>query len=211
MDERRRGTEEIERLAPSQRRLQRPADFTGSRLATFRAVALRHGVPGALLGMLCLLHPDIRALLSPPLTNLLAAPVLYAAIGAAIFTALAAYAGFIDRRLDVQAAGWILYLLFISISEEWLFRVAIPYYAQAHGASLGTAVIASNAIFGLMHYFTLRWKWPWCVGAFVGGLALSRQFEVHHDLAMIIGIHWIATFLNTPRLPGRAPQRSSRG
>lgn len=199
---------QIDRLAPSQRRLQRPPDFTGSRLITFGEVAVRHGAPGALLGLVCLLHPDMRALLSPALADCLAAPVLYVAVGAAIFMALAGYAGFIDRRLDVQAVGWILYLLFVSISEEWLFRVAIPYYAEANGAGLGCAVVASNAIFALMHYFTLRWKWPWCVGAFVGGLALSRQFEVHHDLALLIGIHWIATFLNTPRLPGQ-PRGSS--
>jgi len=31
-----------ESLAPSQRRLQRPPDFTGARLRTFRAVFLRH-------------------------------------------------------------------------------------------------------------------------------------------------------------------------
>ncbi|MFU8817556.1 MAG: CPBP family intramembrane glutamic endopeptidase [Pseudomonadales bacterium] len=191
-------------LAPSQRRLQRPADFTGPRLTSFRAVALRHGLPGALLGMLCLLHPDMRALLTAGLGALLAAPLLYLAVGASIFLALISYAGFIDRRLDAAAVGWIIYLLLVSIWEEWVFRVAIPYFAAANGAPLLTAVIASNAIFALMHYFTLRWKWQWCVAAFLGGMALSRQFGLHADLALVIGIHWIATFLNTPRLPGRA-------
>ena len=167
-------------------------------------MALRHGLPGALLGMLLLLHPDVRALLIPALEGLMSAPVLYLAIGGSIFIALVGYAGLIDRRLDVQAVGWILYLLLVSTWEEWAFRVAIPHLAAANGADLRTAVIASNAIFGLMHYFTLRWKWQWCIAAFLGGMALSRQFGLHADLALVIGFHWIATFVNTPRMPGRA-------
>jgi hypothetical protein len=66
-------------------------------------------------------------------------------------------------------------------------------------------VVASNALFGFMHYFTLRWKWYWCVGAFLGGMALSRHLAQHQDLALIVAFHWIATFLNTPRPPGRRP------
>lgn len=191
-------------LAPSQRRLQRPPDFTGARLSTFRAVALRHGLPGALLGVLCLLHPDMRTLLLDALASLMAAPVHYAAAGGLILGVLAGYAGFIDRRLDLPALGWIFYLLLVSVWEEWVFRLAIPYFAEANGVDLRSAVIASNAGFAVMHYFTLRWKWFWCVGAFLGGMALSRHFGAHYDLALVIGIHWVATFLNTPRLPGRA-------
>ncbi len=39
---------------PSQRRLQRPPDFTGKTLNHFRDVFLRHGLPGLLLGCLFL-------------------------------------------------------------------------------------------------------------------------------------------------------------
>ena len=63
-------------------------------------------------------------------------------------------------------------------------------------------MIAANLAFGVLHYFTLRWKWPWCLLAFLGGMALSRNFAQNFDLALIIGIHWLATYLNTPRLPG---------
>jgi hypothetical protein len=173
-------------------------------LRTFRAVALRHGLPGALLGALCLLHPEVRALLLPALADLMVAPVLYLVSGFVIFATLAGYAGFIDRRLDLPAVGWIVYLLLVSIWEGWVFRLAIPYFAEANGADLFGAVIASNAAFAVMHYFTLRWKWFWCAGAFLGGMALSRNFGMHYDLALVIGIHWVATFVNTPRLPGRA-------
>ncbi|MDZ7685961.1 MAG: hypothetical protein U5O39_13900 [Gammaproteobacteria bacterium] len=69
--------------------------------------------------------------------------------------------------------------------------------------NLSIAVIASNILFGAVHYFTLRWKWQWCLGACLGGIVLSRQMNEHFDLALLIGIHWVATYANTPRLPGR--------
>jgi len=193
-----------EALAPSQRRLQRPPDFTGQRLRTFRTVLLRHGLPGALLGALCLLHPQAIGLLTSALSGMLSTPLPYVAVGSLLFGGLMAYAWIIDRRLGAQAVGWILYLLGISIWEEWVFRVAIPYLGQAHEIHLGAAVVGSNVLFGLMHYFTLRWKWQWCLGAALGGLALSRHFGNHFDLAMVIGLHWVATFVNTPRPPGRS-------
>lgn len=196
-------------LAPSQRRLQRPPDFTGARLRSFRAVFLRHGLVGLLIGALCLAHPDLRALLPGALAGFRAAPLGYLAAGLVVFAALVGYAGYIDRRLDARQVGWIVYLLGVSAWEEWVFRLALPSLGEAWGLDARSAAVASNALFGLMHYFTLRWKWYWCVGAFVGGLALSRHFGNHHDLAMVIAFHWIATFLNTPRLPGW-PGRSAQ-
>ncbi len=194
-------------LAPSQRRLQRAPDFTGERLNTFMQVGLRHGLPGAILGFVCLCIPEMRLLLADGLTDFLAAPARYLLIGCAVFGALIGYAWLIDRRVDAAAVGWMLYLLAVSIWEEWVFRLAIPYFGQAQGVSLMTMVLLSNALFGLAHFFTLRWKWYWCLGAFIGGLALSRNFGQHFDLALVIGIHWIATYVNTPRLPGRAGAR----
>jgi hypothetical protein len=196
-------------LAPSQRRLQRPPDFTGDLLRSFRAVALRHGLPGAVLGAVCLLHPEMRALLGRALESFLADPGWYLIAAGLIFAGMASYSWFIDRRLDMQAVGWSLYLLMVSAWEEWVFRLAIPYFAAENGVELRTAVIASNLLFGAMHYFTLRWKWQWCLGAGLGGLALSRNFAFHGDLALVIGIHWIATYMNTPRLP--AAQRFRLG
>jgi hypothetical protein len=193
-------------IPPSQRRLQRPPDFTGVRLKSFRAVFLRHGLPGLVLGALCFAHPDLRALLPEALAGFSAAPIRYLTVGLAILAALIAYAAFIDRRLDARQVGWIFYLLLISIWEEWLFRLAIPSINTAQGLDARTAVIISNALFGLMHYFSLRWKWYWCVAAFLGGMALSRNMAQHHDLALVIAFHWVATFLNTPRLP--TPNRS---
>ena len=194
-------------LAPSQSRLQRPADFTGERLNRFRQVALRHGLPVALVATAFLFIPEMRGLLGQSLAEFLAAPAPHLITVVVIFGLLLGYAGILDRRLDAAVVGWTLYLLAVSTWEEWVFRLAIPYYSQAEGFDLRTMVVLSNVVFGALHYFTLRWKWYWCVIAFLGGMGLSRQFHQEFDLIHVIVIHWIATFINTPRLPGRPSRR----
>ena len=189
------------------RRLQRPADFTGDRIETFTAVVLRHGLPGAALGLLCLMLPGATALLDSALQDARQAPLRYAASGLLILAALTAYAAWLDGRWQPRQLGWALYLGAVSAWEEWVFRVALPYSVEAAGGPFWPTVLACNLAFGAAHYFTLRWRWPWCVAAFLGGLALSRQMHLHFDLAWIIAIHWLATFLNTPRPP--SPQAPS--
>jgi hypothetical protein len=34
-------------------------------------------------------------------------------------------------------------------------------------------------------------------------MGLSRQYVENGDLLILIGMHWVATFLNTPRYPGK--------
>ncbi len=196
--------EEAPPPVPSQRRLQRPPDFTGPRLKRFRQVLLRHGLPGLLLGALCLLVPEMRALLGDALADFLAAPLRYLVVALLIAALLMAYAWYLDGRPDLGAVAWMLYLLGVSLWEEWVFRLAVPYYfGAAQDLDLRLVVLLSNLSFGALHYFTLRWKWQWCVAAFLGGMALSRQLELHGDLALVVGLHWLATYFNTPRAPGR--------
>lgn len=188
----------------SKHRLQRSPDFTGGYLTRFRQVWLRHGLPGALLGLLCLAHPEMRVMLVASLEGFLTNPVKYVSVALFILGALIAYIGVIDRAIDARAVAWILYALAISIWEEWVFRLAVPYFAQAQGFNLFAAIVLSSLAFGVLHYFTLRWKWQWCLGAFVGGMLFSRMLHTHADLALVIAVHWISTFLNTPRPPGGA-------
>ncbi len=188
-------------LTQSQSRLQRPPDFTGRRLNSFRQVFLRHGMPGALLGALVLLHPNVRVLGERGLEPFLANPVRYLVIAAVILIALSIYACYIDRGWRAKQLGWIVYLGALSLWEEWVFRLAIPYYLDMQGVALWSAVLFTNLAFGVIHYFTLRWRWYWCVAAFLGGIALSRPMDTHFDLLLITGFHWIGTFLNTPRSP----------
>lgn len=136
------------------------------------------------------------------LEGLLADPVKYLTSALFILGALISYIFAIDRGIDMRAIGWILYTLAVSIWEEWVFRLAVPYFAQAQGFNLFAAILLTNLAFGSLHYFTLRWKWQWCIGAFVGGMLFSRMLHTHSDLALVIAAHWISTFLNTPRPPG---------
>ena len=187
---------------PSQRRLQRAPDFTGDSLRNFRSVFLRHGLPVAAIAVLVLAHPEVRLLLLDGLAPAFASPYRYLVVGITILLALSIYAWAIERTWQFQQFTWIVYLGALSLWEEWVFRIVIPSALEIQGIDIFTALIISNLAFGAIHYFTLRWKWPWCVGAFIGGLALSRQMELHGDLLLITAYHWIATFLNTPRSPG---------
>lgn len=188
----------------SRRRLQRDKDFTGDRLSSFREVFLRHGLPGLVLALLCLTHPDLRADFTASLARGMAHPGLYLAVLALLLALILAHSWRVDRRWDAAKLGWILYLGALSFWEEWVFRLAVPQVLESWGASVWLAAGISAAIFSAAHYFTLRWKWKWCVGAFLGSLFLSRQMEVQGDLFLIAAFHWIGTYLNTPRPPGQS-------
>lgn len=188
----------------SHRRLQRERDFTGDRLSTFRDMLLRHGLPGLAIAIVFIAIPDLQFAFFQGIERAIKTPTNYAIWAIAIFFTLNAYAWWIDRQWSLPKLGWIAYLGVLSLWEEWVFRVAIPQSLEGVGLSVWTAIAISALIFGGVHYFTLRWKWQWCVGAFVGSLALSRQMELHNDLLLITAFHWIATFLNTPRPPGQS-------
>jgi len=188
----------------SRRRLQRGPDFTGGRLDSFRQVFLRHGLPGALLGALCLLHPDMRTLVVDATAQAVSAPMPYLLIGSLILIGLTAYTSYRGDEWSGRQLGWVIYLGVLSLWEEWVFRLAMPYSLEAQGMGLLFAIIVCNLLFGAIHYFTLRWKWQWCVAACIGGFAFSRQMDLHFDLLLVAAIHWVATCLNTPRPPRRA-------
>ena len=144
----------------------------------------------------------VGVMLQAGLSQAAAHPVRVAVVATVIFLFLNLYAWAIDRDWRIEKAGWVLYLGAVSAWEEWVFRVAMPYHMESLGVSFLWAVLISNLLFGAAHYFTLRWKWQWCLGAFLFGMGLSKQFHEQENLALIIVVHWVVTFLNTPRLPG---------
>ena len=200
-------------LTPSirspQRRLQRDKDFTGDRLTSFRQVILRHGLPGALLATICFAVPSLRDPFADSLARGLESPWYYGVMAWLIFAALNAYAWRLDRGWDISKIVWIIYLGALSFWEEWVFRLALPELFESWGASLWLAILISAVLFGGAHYFTLRWKWQWCVGAALGGVMLSRHMEVHNALLLITAFHWVATYLNTPRPPGSSAREKA--
>lgn len=189
-------------LRARKRRLQRDKDFTGDRLSSFRDVFWRHGLPGLTLGLCFLTFPSFRSVFADSLSRAATHPLACAIVFVSILAALNAYTWVIDRRWSIAQLGWFLYLGALSVWEEWVFRLALPNLLEGFGASVWAAAILSALAFGAAHYFTLRWRWHWCVGAFFGGLYFSHQMELHGDLLWIAAIHWIATSINTPRPPG---------
>lgn len=183
------------------RRLQRDKDFTGERLSSFREVFLRHGLPGLILAFCFLFVSELRVVFTDSLSRAAAHPVQYAIIAIAILIALSAYTWRIDRQWRIGQLGWLIYLGALSVWEEWVFRLAIPQVLEGYGATVWQAAGVSAFLFGAAHYFTLRWKLRWCIGAGLGGLYFSHSMELHGDLLLVAAIHWVATSVNTPRPP----------
>lgn len=195
--------------ASSQRRLQREKDFTGDRLTRFKQVFLRHGLPGLVLACALLAIPGLQTVFLGGLQRGLSNPFGYATLFLLIFLVLNAYAWWTDRSWSLSRLGWVIYLGALFFWEEWVFRLAIPTLLQNSGASVWLAATLSALVFGGVHYFTLRWRVQWCVGAFFAGLLLSRQMQVHEDLLLVTAFHWIATLVNTLRPPGQAVNRAA--
>ena len=181
-------------------RLQR--DYFGeiSPVSSFARVLYRHGLTmGTAALMLILLSTNPQVLLTA-LKDFSANPSLYI-LG--FFATLAFfYFVLVRKRLSLNPIQglWIVYLLYISIAEEIAFRLLLPIALES---SVGFiyAIVLSNLVFALLHYITLRWKWQNCLFVFFGGIGLSRLLENSGDLTLVILVHFVATFLNTPSQP----------
>ena len=183
----------------SQGRLQRDA-ADGAKITSFTQVFLRHGLLMLALATLCVLFPNALVALSLSVAGFLASPHYYALAFLTLLGFLIAYSQLSDKVVNRKQLLWIGYLLFISVAEEWIFRLALPNLLKGYLAPL-YAVVISNVIFAAIHFFTLRWRLIWVIFAFLGGLGLSRVMT-HGDLLVVIWLHWVGTFLNTPFPPG---------
>ena len=195
--------------ASRHRRLQRERDFTGDRLTGFQQVFLRHGLPGLVLALTLLAIPGLHTVFAGAIQRGLYNPFPYAALFLLTFLMLNVYVWRIDRYWSLSRLGWVLYLGALSFWEEWLFRLALPTILESSGAAAWQAATFSALVFAGAHYFTLRWRLRWCIAAFLGGLLLSRQMQLHNDLLLVAGLHWVATLVNTPRPPGVSAERAT--
>ncbi|MEM9256287.1 MAG: CPBP family intramembrane glutamic endopeptidase [Pseudomonadota bacterium] len=182
------------------RRLQRPANAAGFRVETFVAVIRRHGLTmGCIAAILLFTASAWPALVDTTLplrSN--PTPYLVGVCGLLIFFTLW------SRRRPFTTGRqtlWITYLLYISIVEEIAFRLLLPILLSDHVERLPAHVI-SNAIFAALHYVTLRWRLVNCIGTFFGAMGLS-YLMARGDLALVILVHWLGTFLNTPAPPAK--------
>jgi membrane protease YdiL (CAAX protease family) len=179
-------------------RLQRGPSAVGYSVATFGDVLKRHGVTMGCLAALSLMLPGSLHALAINTSRLFQQPMPYLAalLGILVFFA------YWSMRRPVSAAlqtRWILYLLFISIVEELTFRLILPSLLSPQFSWL-TANMLSNLLFAGIHYFTLRWRLRNCIVTFLGGMGLS-QLMTQGDFTMVVMIHWLGTFLNTPFPP----------
>lgn len=110
--------------------------------------------------------------------------------------------------VNYRLLGWMGYLGLISVAEELVFRFIAPQLLHPILGWAG-AIIVSNLVFASLHYVTLRWHWQHCVAAFIGGLGLNQLFEGSGDFAMIVLVHWLFTFWNTPLPPSASALRDS--
>ena len=177
-------------------RLQRKASATGKLITRFEQILLRHGLFVLSLAIICLFLPESIRYLKWGLKRFTQYPLSYFFAALVLLGLLMGLTKAFKRMLDARQMLWIFYLLGISIFEEWAFRLAIPVF-MSEFIKLIPAILLSNLAFAAMHYFTLRWKIQWCVAAFFGAMGLSRLMG-HGDLVLVIGVHWVVTFLNTP-------------
>jgi len=186
-------------ISESQGRLQRHGDEE-VKITSFKQVMLRHGLLMLSLAVLCIFLPNASSDFAWSMKRFFNSPHYYALAFLALFVFLLGYSQLSDKVVNRKQLMWISYLLFISIVEEWIFRLVLPGFLKGYLTPIH-AVVISNLIFASIHYFTLRWRLVWVIFAFFGAMGLSRAMT-YGDLMALIWIHWLATFLNTPFPPG---------
>jgi len=183
-----------------QGRLQRKASKGGVYISKFRQVFIRHGLTMGLVALVCLFLPALTESIQWSTAAFLTNHLGYAAAGSILVVFFLGFLRFRGYSINGRELVWLLYLLFISIVEEFSFRLMLPSFFVATVGAI-PAVVLSNLAFACIHFFTLRWRLMNCIGAFLGGLGLSRILSNTEDIILVIGVHWLVTFLNTPTAP----------
>ena len=185
-------------------RLQRPPDAAGKTITRFREVLFRHGLSVLGLTLICLAFPQMRVSLAWGLEKFFHHPLPYFLTALGLMSFFIIWSLVSNKILDGRQILWIVYLLGISICEEWVFRLAIPGFSADYIGRM-PSIVLSNFVFAAIHYVTLRWKLHWCILTFFGAMGLSKLMGFN-DLMLVIGVHWLVTFLNTP-VPVGSPMR----
>lgn len=183
-----------------QGRLQRKASGGGVYISKFRQVFLRHGLTMGLVAMVCLFLPALTESIRWSTAAFLTDHLPYIAASAILVVFFLGFLWFRGYSTNGRELTWLAYLLFISIVEEFSFRLMLPSFLLLTLGAIPAAVL-SNLAFACIHFFTLRWRLMNCIGVFLGGLGLSRLLGNTEDIILVIGVHWLVTFLNTPTAP----------
>ena len=181
-------------------RLQRPMSRSGDYVTSFSQVLRRHGVVMGTLALMLLLWPGSLRVIFQLASPLLSDPSYYLFVSGLMLLFFVLYWFLKSYPLNAAQFRWAAYLFLISVAEEVAFRALLPFILTS-AVGLAVAIFLSNLVFACIHYVTLRWKIINCIGALIGGLALSRLLANTGDLALVILVHWLVTFLNTPSAP----------
>ncbi|MDA9595304.1 CPBP family intramembrane metalloprotease [SAR86 cluster bacterium] len=188
----------------SEGRLQRASQNQEAYISKFRQVLLRHGLTMSLICFGCVLFPSVLVALLSSIDNLFLNINRYAlaSLGLGLFMFL--YLRFTSRKINYRQIFWIGYLFLISIVEEIGFRLSLPilfseFFFKEYSFLIG--IVLSNLLFASLHYFTLRWKLKACIFTFLGGIGLSRLLYETGDITLVVMVHLVVTFLNTPSAP----------
>ena len=188
----------------SEGRLQRASQNQEFYISKFRQVLLRHGLTMSLICLGCVLFPSVLVALFSSIDNLFLNINRYAIASVSLGLFMFLYLRFISRKLNYRQIFWIGYLFLISIVEEIGFRLSLPilfseFFFKEYSFLIG--IVLSNLLFASLHYFTLRWKLKACIFTFLGGIGLSRLLYETGDITLVVMVHLVVTFLNTPSAP----------
>ena len=185
-------------------RLQRASSSKEFHISKFRQVLLRHGMTMGFIAFISLLVPVVLIALISALENLFLNTNRYLIWSMCVSIFFIFYLRFTKRELNYRQLSWIVYLVMISVVEEIGFRLSLPLLFSKIfivESSLLIGIFLSNFLFAAIHFFTLRWKLKACVFTFLGGIGLSRLFYETGDFALVVLIHFVVTFVNTPSAP----------
>jgi membrane protease YdiL (CAAX protease family) len=188
----------------SEGRLQRASQNQEFYISKFRQVLLRHGLTMSLICLGCVFFPSVLVALFSSIDNLFLNINRYVVASLSLGLFIFLYLRFISRKLNYRQIFWIGYLFLISIVEEIGFRLSLPilfseFFFKEYSFLIG--IVLSNLLFASLHYFTLRWKLKACIFTFLGGMGLSRLFYETGDITLVVMVHLVVTFLNTPSAP----------
>jgi membrane protease YdiL (CAAX protease family) len=191
-------------ISISEGRLQRASQNQEVYISKFRQVLLRHGLTMSLICFGCVLFPSVLVALFSSIDNLFLNIDRYAIASVSLGFFMFLYLRFISRKLNYRQIFWIGYLFLISIVEEIGFRLSLPilfseFFFKEYSFLIG--IVLSNLLFASLHYFTLRWKLKACIFTFLGGIGLSRLLYETGDITLVVMVHLVVTFLNTPSAP----------
>ena len=188
--------------AMTRRWLQRPGTDKSPIINKFNQVLSRHFFTMSLIAGICIIFSIESFVKSIYLQPLISSPFYYFITLCVML--LFFFFFYLNKGYEIERIhlAWLTYLLFISVVEEFAFRMMLPFFLID---SFGTisAIIFSNLLFACIHYVTLRWSLINCLIVFMGGLGLSRLLVNTEDITILILVHYFFTFLNTPLPPER--------